>query len=111
MLRGLVFIALRFYAVSLWAAVIPILPSLLMFMSVDHDKTFGWTGLSVPLAYGLISAFLWFAAGRLASSISREFNPPVQFQITLEDALAFAFAFLGLYFVLNSIASTVFSVV
>jgi D-alanyl-lipoteichoic acid acyltransferase DltB (MBOAT superfamily) len=106
-LRGMVFIALRFYAVSLLALVIPILPTLIAFLSVESAPAGVWMGLSVPLAYFVMAVLLWFAAGRLASGIAREFNPAVQFQMTLEDAFTFAFVFLGLYFVLSTAASTV----
>ena len=104
-LRDMVFIGLRFYAVSLLAGVIPLLQTLIVFFGVANVPGSIWIGLSVPLAYLVMAGLIWFASGRLARGIAGEFNPAVQFQLTLEGALTFAFVFLGLYFILNSAAT------
>jgi len=106
-LRTILVIALRFYAINLSTSVLPLLPTLILFLNYrGPGSVVPWMALCAPLAYVMVAVLLWFAAGRLATGIAREINPAIQFQITLEEAFSFAFVFLGLYFILNSLAWT-----
>jgi len=59
----------------------------------------------------IVAVFLWVIAGRLAVGITKECDPMVQFQLTLEDAYALAFVFVGLHLVLSSLGSFVIDLV
>jgi hypothetical protein len=104
-LRILVVIALRFYAIYFLVVLVGALPTFISFAGVAPELRGGeYVGLG---AYLILALGLWFAANRLAGGIVREFDSSVQLHLTLEDAYAFAFVFLGLYFFLSSVASAV----
>jgi hypothetical protein len=99
-LRGLLFIALRFYAIYFFSSFLPALPIFIAFFRQISGE--GMIGLLTPLCWIAVAGILWCAAGPLATRMTRELNPPVQFNVNLEGAYAFAFVMLGLYFALNS---------
>jgi hypothetical protein len=106
-LRVLVFAALRVLALYL---VIEILMNLVPFLftideMVQRISSFTLVPLVSMAMMIIVAIFLWISAGRLASGITRECNPTIQCQLTLEEAYAIAFVFLGLYSVLSTLGS------
>jgi hypothetical protein len=104
-LRVLVVIALRFYAIYFAVTFVAIMPTLLLLG--DAAPQYRSTEIIVLVGDLLMAPLLWFTAHWLAKSIVREFDSTVQFQMTFENAVAFAFVFLGLYFFLTSIGGAV----
>ena len=103
--RILVVIALRFYAIYFAVTLVALMPTLVLFG--DAAPQYRSTEIIVLVGYLLMAPALWFTAHWLAKSIVREFDSTVQFQMTFENAVAFAFVFLGLYFFLTSIGGAV----
>jgi hypothetical protein len=103
-LRVLVFAALRVMAVYFLVQVLVLLPVALQLAPSASAGHF------LPLlqlaATFLVALLLWAASGRFAALIVREVDPAkVAFSLSLGDAYAFAFVFLGLFFILSSLAS------
>lgn len=108
-LRVLVVIALRFYAIYFAVILLAMLPTFISLGGalggiVPKLRVAEWVGLA---GYILIPLVLWFTANRLARYLIREFDATIQIKMTLEEAYAFAFVFLGLYFFLSSLGSAV----
>jgi hypothetical protein len=106
-LRLLVFVGLRVYAISFIVQAVALVPLYIQLMSHDAKDARGpWIFLE-PIGMILTALVLWTIAGRLATQVVGKSDPMIdRFSITLETAYTFAFVFLGLYFVLSSIAST-----
>jgi hypothetical protein len=104
-LRLLVVVALRFYAIYFAVTLLAILPTFISLGGMVPE--FRPSEVVSLIGYLLLALVLWFTANRLAKSVVREFDSSVQLQLSFENAFAFAFVFLGLYFFLTSIGGTV----
>jgi hypothetical protein len=110
-LRSLVIIALRMYAIY-WltcslSQVILYIPTLLSFSgSSVVSGTFAWAFV-VPIGMFLVAVIMWAVSARLSKVIVRGEETQLVFTtLTRHDFYLFAFIFLGLYFILSSIAAT-----
>jgi hypothetical protein len=97
------------YAIYFAMQVLGLIPVLVQLFASEepghHFYSFG-EGLVSILIFTVVGGILWVLADRLAARVAREFNPTLdKFTLTLETAYTFGFFFLGLYFVLASIAS------
>lgn len=104
-LRVLVVVALRFYAIYFAVTFVAIMPTLVLLG--DAAPQYRSTEIILLVGDLLMAPVLWFTAHWLAKCIVREFDSTVQFQVTVENGVAFAFVFLGLYFFLTSIGGAV----
>lgn len=72
------------------------------------EDSYAWWRLMVPLLTIVLAVVAWFIAPLLARLISGSQNTTAQISgVALVDLYAFAFVFLGIYFVLSSLGSAV----
>jgi hypothetical protein len=107
-LRILVFVGLRCYAIYAAVQVLAVVPYVVPLAMAGPASGISDRLLLLvrPMGLALTAVFLWRIADRLAARTVQEANPTMdRFNLTMEDAYTFAFVFLGLYFILSSIAS------
>ena len=110
-LRSLIVIALRVYSIY-WltcslAQVIFYLPTLLSFSGGSiASASLAWASV-VPIGMFVIAVVMWAVSSRLSKAIVRGEETQLVFTtLTRHDFYLFAFIFLGLYFILSSIAAS-----
>lgn len=106
-LRILIVAGLRVYAIYYATQVLSLLPIMVQMISLERGfARLAGDGLSIG-SFALGALILWVFAEQIATAIVGRTNLTVdKFALTLQDAYTFAFVFLGLYFVLSSIAAT-----
>lgn len=109
-LRAALVIALRFYALSLIVEVVSLIPSFVVLGSSSGFDNFSWLFLMQWIGLVIIAVFVWCVAGRLAAGITRDVDGNIIFQMTFEDACAWAFVLMGVYFMLDGIAPLITSI-
>ncbi len=106
-LRVLLYAGLRVYAIYYVVQILTLIPFVAQMMLVSAPEV-SMAGSYVMnlVASGIVAALLWFSAPRLAAAIIRNSEPTIdKFALTLENVYTLTFVFLGLYFVLSSLAS------
>ncbi|HEX4140312.1 MAG TPA: hypothetical protein VHY09_08190 [Candidatus Methylacidiphilales bacterium] len=112
--RSLVLIALRMYAIYWFFTAGLELASALVYLpflgslSSYAGRTVPWVMVIVPAVMLVLSIVLWKVSTRVSGVIVRDFDVELStVTLTREDLYAFAFVFLGLFFVLSSIPSVI----
>jgi hypothetical protein len=106
-LRVLIYAGLRVYAIYYAVQTVAFIPTIAQLLVWGPQRSASVLPLLViVLPFAIVAGILWFSAERLAAAIIRNSEPAIdKFTFTLETAYTFSFFFLGLYFVLSSIAS------
>jgi type IV secretory pathway TrbD component len=101
--RTIIVLVLRFYSVLLVVSRLVDLPGLYLIGRLRKELVHFPVLIALPVFYLIAGIIVWILADWIASRMTREFNPSIQFQMTLREVSALAFAILGFYFVIKSV--------
>ena len=111
-LKTLVVITLRLYAIYWFidsvSSLVVVMPVMLSFLNKTGDYEHSYLFALLPLGMLVFAILLWSLSSKISAQVTKGHDTQLAFiSLTKEDLYNFAFVFLGLFFILSSLAELI----